>query len=407
VTGIANESYAVLSAPHTRSTGKPTVVTADSEVGCVSTVLVGSPAPPEMRIVSNGVEEVGVAPDEAHPRRPTQEITLSRRMPHLYEKRKGDDTARNTACPAYTHGTNLTWANPRHQFNFSQNAETPSTRPGRGSAMSRSGRVASIGLWAVAAVLAASVAASQTPQRVIHGMVFDSRDQPIALVNVSVAKGASAISDDSGRFRLEISHRDRVEFDFRRLGYMPSRFALAAGGDTTISVLLLPTAQQLSSVDVKEAAPKPISLAGFEERMLARKRAAGAGYFLTAKDIEGISPTRTTQVVENIPGMSVRRTNLDRYAIYGRAGNGGDCLATIWLDGVHVAGASQPVVDRRTRRVVASAEVTELDPYVNPSELAGVEIYPRGIMAPHQFLPPGDPNAARCAVVAFWTKHGR
>jgi len=142
--------------------------------------------------------------------------------------------------------------------------------------------------------------------------------------------------------------------------------------------------------------------------MLARKRAAGAGYFLTAKDIEAMSPTRTTQVVENIPAISVRRTNVDKYAIYGRSvGTGGDCLATIWLDGVRVAGASQPGVDRRTRRIVASAEVTELDPYVNPSELAGVEIYPRGIMAPQQFLPPGDPNAARRAVVAFWTKHGR
>ena len=41
------------------------------------------------------------------------------------------------------------------------------------------------------------------------------------------------------------------------------------------------------------------------------------------------------------------------------------------------------------------------------AEAAGVEIYPRGIMAPPQFLPPGDPNASRCAVVVFWTKHGR
>ena len=138
--------------------------------------------------------------------------------------------------------------------------------------MSRSGRAptwcrTSIGLWGAATILMAPAAASQTRQRVIHGMVFDSRDQPIALVNVSSASGVSAISDDSGRFRLEISHRDRVVFDLRRLGYTPSRFALAPGGDTTISVLLLPTAQQLSGVDVRETAPKPNSLAGFEETL--------------------------------------------------------------------------------------------------------------------------------------------
>jgi len=86
--------------------------------------------------------------------------------------------------------------------------------------MSRFERIAmwgrtSIGLWGVTTMLAAPAATSQTLQRVIHGMVFDSRDQPIPLVNVSVPRGASAVSDDSGRFRLEISHRDRVVFDFR------------------------------------------------------------------------------------------------------------------------------------------------------------------------------------------------
>ena len=276
-----------------------------------------------------------------------------------------------------------------------------------GRAMARS-RLITASLWLALALVARTSAPGQAARRVVQGIVLDTRDQPVAFVNVSVAGGTAAVSDDSGKFRLEITHHDRIVFDLKRLGYTPSRFALAAGGDTIISVLLLPTAQRLSGVDVNDAATKPITLAGFEQRMIARQRAAGTGYFLTAKDIEAKSALRATQVVENVPTISVRRTSLNSYAIYGRAvGTGGDCLATIWLDGVQVAGGSQPVVDRRTRRVVAGAELTELDPYVNPSELAGVEIYPRGMMAPPQFLPPGDPNASRCAVVAFWTKHGR
>jgi hypothetical protein len=200
----------------------------------------------------------------------------------------------------------------------------------------------------------------------------------------------------------------RVVFDIRRVGFMPSRFALAPGGDTTVSVLLLPTVQQLSGVTVNEAATTPPSLAGFEQRMLARKRAAGTGYFLTAREIEAKSATRTTQVVENTPSITVRRVRSgENYAIYGRAATGGDCLATVWLDGVQVAGAGQPTVDRRTRRVVQGPALNELDSYVDPSDLAGVEIYPRGIVAPAQFVPPGDPQAARCAIVAFWTKHSR
>jgi hypothetical protein len=112
--------------------------------------------------------------------------------------------------------------------------------------------------------------------------------------------------------------------------------------------------------------------------------------------------------VESTPSISVKRARSgDNYAIYGRAASGGECLATVWLDGIQVAGAAQPVVDRRTRRVVMGPSLAELDAYVIPTDLAGVEIYPRGIMAPAQFVPPGDPQAARCAIVAFWTKHGR
>jgi hypothetical protein len=270
--------------------------------------------------------------------------------------------------------------------------------------MKPSGR--SLFVVAAALCLSAGAAASQMP-RVVRGTVFDSRDQPIALVNVTVTGGPSVVSDDSGRFRLEISHRNRVTFDLRRLGYTPSRYALDAGGDTAVTVLLLPTAQQLAGVDVKETRKQALALAAFEDRMRARQRQAGTGYFITTKDVEAMNVTRATQVVQNVPTISVRRTELDKYAIYGRAvGSGGDCLATVWLDGVQIGGGAKAMIDRRTRRVVAGPELTEVDPYVNPNEIAGVEIYPRGITAPPQFIPPGDPNATRCAVVAFWTKHG-
>jgi hypothetical protein len=259
----------------------------------------------------------------------------------------------------------------------------------------------------VALCLCSGTAASQ-PLRVIRGTVFDTRDIPVPLVNVTVTGGPKAVSDDSGHFRLEISHRNRVVFDLRRLGYTPSRFSLAAGGDTAITVLLLPSAQQLAGVDVKETSKSAPTIAGFEDRMRARQKAAGAGYFVTAAEIEAKSPTRATQAVENVPGITVRRTALDKYGIYGRAvGTGGDCLATVWVDGVQIAGGSQPVYDRVSRRAAASPEMTEVDAYLLPGEIAGVEVYARGIMAPPQFLPPGDPNATRCAIVAFWTKHAR
>lgn len=255
-------------------------------------------------------------------------------------------------------------------------------------------------------IVAATSVAGQTGRRVVRGVVLDVNDKPVAAATVSLASGAKLTTDDSGRFQLELTKQDRVVFEVRRVGYTPSRFDLGAGGDTTVSVLLLPVAQQLSTVDVNAPASRPAGLAGFEERMRARQKAA-TGYFLTTKDIEAKTPTRTTQVVENVPSIFVRRTSGDKFAIYGRSPNGGDCLATVWVDGIRVAGAAEAAVDRRTRRVGMGPELPDVDLHVMPSELAGAEVYPRGMLAPAQFIPSSDPNAIRCAIIVFWTKHDR
>ena len=258
----------------------------------------------------------------------------------------------------------------------------------------------------LASLIAVATVTGQTARRVVRGVVVDSRDQPVPTATISLDGSKPVITDDSGKFQLEVAKQGRVTFDVRRLGYMPSRFDLASGGDTTVSVLLLPAPQQLSTMDVNAAALKPAGLAGFEERMRARQRAAGTGYFLTANDVEAKAPTRTTQVVENVPSISVHRFSGNRYAIYGRSVNGGDCLATVWVDGIRLAGAAEGAVDRRTRRVVMTPELPDVDLYISPNEIAGVEVYQRGMMAPAQFIPAGDPNAVRCAIVVFWTKHG-
>ena len=254
-------------------------------------------------------------------------------------------------------------------------------------------------------------AGAQSGQRVIVGIIVDVRENPVPLVAVAVSgvksAAASVTTNDSGRFVLVVPHRDRVVFQARHVGFMPSQIALAAGGDTTISILLLPATTQLPKVEVKDVAPKPVGLAGFERRMIERKRGAGAGWFITAKDIEAKNPLRSTQVVEAIPSITVRRESGDKFAIYGRTGIGQDCPATVYLDGVIIGGISDIAMarDRRGRAIVVkSAEGAPIDMLVEPSEIAGVEVYQRGIFAPNS-LQPNDPNAMRCAIVAFWTKH--
>ena len=80
----------------------------------------------------------------------------------------------------------------------------------------------------------------------------------------------------------------------------------------------------------------------------------------------------------------------------------------MYLDGVIIGGISDQAVarDRRGRAIIVkAAEGAPIDMLVEPREIAGVEVYQRGIFAPTS-LQPNDPNAMRCAIVAFWTKHG-
>lgn len=264
-----------------------------------------------------------------------------------------------------------------------------------------------IGLAASAIEMAAQ---RGTAARVIDGTTVDTRDRPIPFVNLAVIGGPAVVSDDSGHFRLVVAHKDRVVFEVKRVGYMPTRIALVDGGDTTLSVLLLPATQEMPGVEVTDTRLRPPGLAGFEQRMIERKRGTGAGQFFTAKDIEAMQPTRPTQIVENTPSMVVRRTGGDRFAIFGKLTNGGECAATVYLDGVRVGGAGDVLMgrDRRGRSVVirgADSDVgAQIDQYVTPPELAGVEVYARGLFAPTQFQP-NDANARKCAVVVYWTKH--
>jgi len=248
-----------------------------------------------------------------------------------------------------------------------------------------------------------TIAGAQTG-RIVRGTVTDGSANPVGGV-VVVTGPRSVTSDDSGRFRLDVSHRDRLVLDFKRVGFLPTRFTLEAGGDTTLEVLLLAAVNRIAGMDVTANRDPALTLRGFEERMRERQRGAGAGHFITAKEIEASLPTRATQVVENVPSIVVRRIADDHFGIFGKTGSI-ECPAIVYLDGVRLGALTETKTDRRGRVIMQRDAAVPIDQYVAPAEIAGVEVYARGMFAPPQFQPPGDPTAAKCAIVVFWTKHG-
>jgi hypothetical protein len=242
--------------------------------------------------------------------------------------------------------------------------------------------------------------------RTVRGVVLDTANRPVAAVNIST-RGAAAVTDDSGRFMIQLPSKDRARLDVRRVGFMPSRFGISAGGDTTIEMVLFPTAQELEKVTVKEREPASAALRGFQDRLGEKEKGINNGYFITEKEIEQRSPGRTSQLFEGVPSVYVVKGTPDgrtEWVITGRrlagiATNRRDsgpsrCGFTIYLDGVRL---NIPKEDRLTGRDTSTVVI---DDFVNPLSIAGIEIYSRPTDAPSRFqLLNGS-----CGVALIWTK---
>jgi hypothetical protein len=249
--------------------------------------------------------------------------------------------------------------------------------------------------------VSATAAVAQSA-RVVRGVVQDAANKPQAGVTIQASGVKPATTDDSGRFRIEIPHQKRIALDVRRLGLMPSRFGLGEGGDTTITIVVLPNPQTLQKVDVRETGVnRTLELVGFNQRQKDRARGTNSGHFITADEIERRNPSRMCPLFEELPGFNRIENGVTCYltgrALVPDAGRSrpGDsawkgCPMTVYLDG------------QRLNALGSNAGPVDVDALVIPSGVAGVEYYETGNRLPLTFsLVNGS-----CGLVLIWTKRG-
>lgn len=226
----------------------------------------------------------------------------------------------------------------------------------------------------VAGALGVRIGIADAQERIVRGVVIDANEKPVAAVTVQAPGAKSITTDDSGRFQLQLSNRDRVALDVHRVGFIPSRFGLIAGGDTDITIIMLPIAQELAPVNVT-AAEVDVALerSGFNQRQRERTRGTNTGYFVTAAEIERRHPPYLTQMFDALPGLQLCRTN----------------KGTVFLDGFRL-------------NVVESTRVIDIDAIVPPAAVAGFEYYPSGNRVPPQY----QMLNGSCGLVLIWTKRG-
>jgi carboxypeptidase family protein len=223
------------------------------------------------------------------------------------------------------------------------------------------------------------VARSPTRKRaVLRGTVTTSEQSPVYGGRVTVRESGSTVINSDGGFVLRDLPLGTQWVTVQAIGRAPFGQAvdLREGDTTWLSVTLSPLPVTLAPVRVTTQPSR--LLAEFEER-----RRAGLGYSLGEADLASIPSMRAA--LTTLPAVRFARgAGLTDFVVLlpnpGISGRG-YCIATLYIDGA-ISGYEQ------------------LHSY-RPSDLVGIELYPRASSAPLQY----QSVATGCGVLLIWTKY--
>jgi hypothetical protein len=240
--------------------------------------------------------------------------------------------------------------------------------------------------------IALPAAAQQKAMRIIVGSVTDSGGNFIPYVTLKAGREYGALTDIHGQFRMVLPQDVFVKLDVRRIGFMPAHVEFAGGEDTTLVIRLAGLALPLATQRIEVARVRTLEHRGFYARMAERQEGINSGEFISPEEIEQRNASRPTQLLESRHGVLVRRVGTCNILVQCWVPRGPDgCYATVYLDGIRL---------NRLGDATMYATPVYLDDLINPSTIAGIEIYARGVEAPpqYQFL------NGNCAIILIWTR---
>jgi len=264
------------------------------------------------------------------------------------------------------------------------------------------------------ALLPRSAAFAQ--QRTVRVMGDDG--EPVAYANVTLSGERPRITNDKGEVDVGTATRATLTIDVRRLGYEPW-YGDVTLGDTLpgAQVTLHRIARRMFTVKITDSSnAAPAYLRAFYERMLARQRGIGTGIYLTPEEVDKRSTNMATALLQGLNGVSLRHTSTGKIIAMN---SDGACQMTVLIDGHRIcpvagcdvgiqstpsaAPAAASASSRRSKNVTTSQPKDDqfvlLDNLLSPTEVAAVEVYPRGAS-----IPPSLPTVdASCGLIAFWT----
>lgn len=261
------------------------------------------------------------------------------------------------------------------------------------------------------------VVAQERSARVV---VTDSLGNRVAFAWVQVRSGIARAADDSGRVSLDVPASDSIQLTARRIGYTP--FEGRVGRDAALDayrVVMNPLPQALERINIIAPRENRLYRNGFYERLEQSFKVATPSRFLSPEAIEARPASRTSQLLDGISFVSVRREQ-GKPIVLGR----GSCGANIVLDGKRPSGMIEELATREGETEVGRIAVTlppnvapemrrmearrifvegrqTIDDLVSPGTIAAIEVYGSANQAPPELrIHAREPM---CALVVIWT----
>lgn len=218
----------------------------------------------------------------------------------------------------------------------------------------------------------------------LTGTVRDSAGRPVRGGRAFVwgAADTTTVGAD-GTYTLGGLPAGTRTLEVRAIGFAPRRVAvdLAAGRTGIVDVRMERAVVSLNPVTVY-GTPRPPSL--LVREFLERRSHGAFGRFVTAEDLARTQPPQVSWALRAVPGLQLAPNGRLGHTILGRGkGGAGSCPALVLLDGT----ALEPG--------------DEIDQFVSPQQVAGIEVYADPAFAPPQY---GGARLTGCSMVLVWTR---
>ena len=201
----------------------------------------------------------------------------------------------------------------------------------------------------------------------------------VHLVQPRRASGGGVVTQLDGAFRFDAVPDGAARLLVRRLGFRPETLSVdvpqIAGGP--VVVLLLPVAQPLAPVFVREARRAARLGSGYQ-----RRRANGFGHFISREEIERRNPQRTTELLRALPGITLGGSG----PRFRAAGGTGSCDPVYFLDGSPLGSGT-----------------LDLDA-ISPKSIEAIEVYSGAATVPAALRTALTPGG--CGAIVIWTRQG-